>query len=158
MCIRDSCLPVAVPILIILASLTSGESESWIHLRDNLLFEYISNTLSLAILVALQTLIIGVGCAWLTSAFSFPGVRMFSWALVLPLAVPAYIAGYVYAELLEFSGPIQTSLRQFFEINSPTNLLDIRSLTGASFVISIVLFPYVYLLSLIHICRCRRYS
>ena len=139
------CLPVAVPILIVLASLTSGESESWIHLRDNLLFEYISNTLSLAILVALQTLIIGVGCAWLTSAFSFPGVRMFSWALVLPLAVPAYIAGYVYAELLEFSGPIQTSLRQFFEINSPINLLDIRSLTGASFVISIVLFPYVYL-------------
>ena len=108
------CLPVAIPILIVLSSLTSGESESWVHLRDNLLLEYTSNTLLLAALVAVQTLIIGVGCAWLTSAFTFPGVRFFSWALVLPLAIPAYIAGYVYAELLEYSGPVQTALRQLF--------------------------------------------
>ena len=140
------CLPVAIPILIVLSSLASGESESWVHLRDNLLLEYTSNTLLLAALVAVQTLIIGVGCAWLTSAFTFPGVRFFSWALVLPLAIPAYIAGYVYAELLEYSGPVQTALRQlFFGTGYTTNLLDIRSLSGASFVISIVLFPYVYL-------------
>ena len=91
------CLPVAVPLGFILSSLISGESQSWVHLRDNLLLEYVSNTFYLAFLVGLQTLVIGVGCAWLTTAFSFPGVRIFSWALVLPLAIPAYIAGYVYA-------------------------------------------------------------
>ena len=59
------CLPVLVPIGVVLFSLTTGESESWSHLRDNLLIEYIANTFSLAILVGSQTLIIGVGCAWL---------------------------------------------------------------------------------------------
>ena len=140
------CLPVAIPIIVVMSSLAAGESESWVHLRDNLLLEYTSNTISLAILVAIQTLIIGVGCAWLTSAFSFPGVHVFSWALVLPLAVPAYIAGYVYAELLEFSGPLQSLARELLsDSNSTSSLINIRSLPGASFVISIVLFPYVYL-------------
>ena len=138
------CLPVAIPIIVVMSSLAAGESESWVHLRDNLLLEYTTNTISLAILVAIQTLIIGVGCAWLTSAFSFPGVHFFSWALVLPLAVPAYIAGYVYAELLEFSGPLQSLARELLsDSNSTSSLINIRSLPGASFVISIVLFPYV---------------
>ena len=142
------CLPVLVPIGVVLFSLTTGESESWSHLRDNLLIEYIANTFSLAILVGSQTLIIGVGCAWLTTAFSFPGMRFFSWALVLPLAVPAYIAGYVYAELFEYAGPLQTLVRQvLFEGSSQINLINIRSIWGASFVISMVLFPYVYLLT-----------
>ncbi len=142
------CLPVAVPIGIIMSSLLTGESQTWVHLRDNRLFEYVSNTFNLTLLVGLQTLIIGVGCAWLTTAFNFPGVKLFSWALVLPLAVPAYIAGYVYAELLEYSGPVQTTLRQLLFANERgVNLIDIRSLGGASFVISMTLFPYVYLLS-----------
>ena len=142
------CLPVAVPLGFILSSLISGESQSWVHLRDNLLLEYVSNTFYLAFLVGLQTLVIGVGCAWLTTAFSFPGVRIFSWALVLPLAIPAYIAGYVYAELLEYSGPVQIMIRELILNNqSGINLIDIRSLGGASFVISMVLFPYVYLLT-----------
>ena len=142
------CLPVAVPLGFILSSLISGESQSWVHLRDNLLLEYVSNTFYLACLVGLQTLVIGVGCAWLTTAFSFPGVRIFSWALVLPLAIPAYIAGYVYAELLEYSGPVQIMIRELItNKQSGTNLIDIRSLGGASFVISMVLFPYVYLLT-----------
>ena len=142
------CLPVAVPIVFILSSLISGESQSWTHLRDNLLLEYMSNTFFLALLVGLQTLVIGVGCAWLTTAFSFPGVRLFSWALVLPLAVPAYIAGYVYAELLEYSGPVQSIVRELvFDDRSRINLINIRSLGGASFVISMALFPYVYLLT-----------
>ena len=139
---------IALPILFIVASLFTPATESWTHIRSTVLNTYIVNTALLMLQVACYTLIIGVGCAWLTAALSFPGQRFFNWALMLPLAAPAYIVAYVYTDLLEYSGPVQTALRTYFDWqNGDYFFPSIRSLSGAALVISLVLYPYVYLLA-----------
>lgn len=137
----------AVPMLfIVLAVFTPGNSE-WEHLRATLLVDYISNTTLLMVLVALGTALIGISTAWLTAATDFPGRKIFSWALVLPLAAPAYIVAYVYTDLLAFSGPVQTLFRELTGLQAGEyRFPQIRSLPGAALVICLVLYPYVYLL------------
>lgn len=143
-CLFISALVVA-PILSILSSLLSPSDPAWTHLRSTILPLYILNTLLLMIQVSVLTLIIGISTAWLTAATTFPGRKILSWALMLPLAAPAYIVAYVYTDLLEYSGPLQSLLRE--EIHPHLTLPEIRSLPGAAFVLSIVLYPYVYLLA-----------
>ncbi|MEM9114033.1 MAG: iron ABC transporter permease [Myxococcota bacterium] len=141
------CSAVAVPIMAVLASLgTPGDTE-WQHIRTVVLPEVVVNTLWLMAQVALYCLIIGVSTAWLTTATSFPGHRFLAATLALPLAMPAYIMAYVYTDLLDYSGPIQTGLRAFFELGPDAALPEIRSLPGAAFVMSLSLYPYVYLLA-----------
>ncbi len=92
--------------------------------------------------------ILGTGCAWLVSAARFPGRTIFAWALVLPLAVPAYIAAYIYADLLDFTGPVQSGLRAAAGMSGGDYWFpQIRSLPGGAFVLGIVLYPYVYILA-----------
>jgi iron(III) transport system permease protein len=92
--------------------------------------------------------IIGVATAWLTAMHDFPGRRIFEWALVLPLAVPAYVMAYVYTDFLQFVGPVQTALREFFEWRRGDYYFpDIRTLPGAMLMFVFVLYPYVYLLA-----------
>ena len=138
----------ALPIVTILVSAPSGGFEAIAHLAETVLLRYIGNTLALLVLAGGLATIIGTGCAWLVSAARFPGRRIFSWALVLPLAVPAYIAAYIYADLLDFTGPVQTGLRAATGMGAGEYWFpQIRSLTGGAFVLGIVLYPYVYLLA-----------
>lgn len=141
-------LVVLAPSLTVLWSLTAPASENWAHLRSTVLPDYILNTLKLMALVAAMTALIGVGTAWLTVSAQFPGRRLFNWALVLPLAIPAYIVAYVYTDLLSFAGPVQSALRGITgweggEYHFP----PVRSLPGAALMLSLVLYPYVYLLA-----------
>ena len=105
-------LMVAAPIFSVLWSLTDLSGDTWQHLAQTVLPTYVANTLLLMMLVGIMTFCLGVGAAWIIVSFRFPGDRILSWALVLPLAMPGYIIAYVYTDLLEFAGPVQTMLRE----------------------------------------------
>src|SRR5690606_4144109 len=96
-------LPVAS---IVWNLLLGGTSETWGHLAATVLPEYIRNSLVLCLVVGLGVAVIGVATAWLTAMHRFPGQRFFEWALVLPMAVPAYVMAYVYTDFLQFVGPV----------------------------------------------------
>ncbi|MGI9365881.1 MAG: ABC transporter permease [Rhizobiaceae bacterium] len=121
--------------------------DVWPHLARYVLPTALWDTALLLLLVAVGTIILGAGCAWMTSLCDFPGRKFFSWALVLPLAVPTYIAAYTHVEFFEYSGPIQSAVRSLGDFSSGADYWfpDIRSLGGAGFVFSFVLYPYVYL-------------
>lgn len=138
----------ALPILAILISAPAGGLATIGELARTVLPRYTLNTSLLMLLTGTLAATIGAGCAWLVSAAEFPGRRVFAWALVLPLAVPAYIAAYLYGDLLDFSGPVQTGLRALTGWQAGAYWFpDIRSLGGGAFVLGIVLYPYVYLLA-----------
>ncbi|MFT5447773.1 MAG: iron(III) transport system permease protein [Gammaproteobacteria bacterium] len=139
---------LSIPVLVVVASVFYPAGEVWQHLFDTVLFDYVSNSLILMFGVAIGTLFGGVSTAWLTVNCRFPGVRFFEWALLLPLAVPAYIIAYTYAGMLDFAGPVQTALRAFFGWSRGEYWFpQVRSLTGAVVMLSLVLYPYVYLLA-----------
>lgn len=141
-------VPVSLPIIMLLWAALSPSGESWAHMRDTVLPVYLVNTLGLMLLVASITTVIGVFTAWFTVHYEFPFRRWLIPALALPLAAPSYVIGYVYADLLEFSGPVQLALRDWFSLSPQTAVLpSIRNLPGAALVISLVLYPYVYLLA-----------
>lgn len=141
-------LLVAAPILAVLWSLTQTSGDAWVHLGSTVLPGYVGNTLLLMVLVGIMTILLGVGSAWLIVSFEFPGQRILSWALVLPLAMPGYIIAYVYTDLLEFAGPVQTLLRDITGWQAGDYAFPpIRSLGGAALMLSLVLYPYVYLLT-----------
>jgi iron(III) transport system permease protein len=125
-----------------------GTSDTWNHLAATVLPEYLWNSLALCCGVGAGVAIIGVTTAWLTTMHEFPGRRIFEWALVLPLAVPAYVMAYVYTDFLQFVGPVQTALRDYFEWRRDDYWFpDIRTLPGAMLMFVFVLYPYVYLLA-----------
>ena len=137
----------SLPVLVIVASLLQPYSPAWRHLLDTVLADYVINSLLLMAGVGLGTFVLGVTAAWLTTMCEFPGRRFFSWALLLPMAMPAYIIAYTYTGLLDFSGPVQTALRDTFGWGyNDYYFPEIRSLAGAIGMLSLVLYPYVYLL------------
>ena len=138
----------AVPIVAVVVSGAGGSIGALAHLTQTVLPQYVANTLALMAMTGAIAGVIGVGCAWLVSAAEFPGRRVLGWALILPLAVPAYIGAYIYADLLDFSGPVQSALRNATGMGVGEYWFpEIRSLTGGAFVLGIVLYPYVYLLA-----------
>ncbi|WP_426173626.1 ABC transporter permease [Massilia sp. TWR1-2-2] len=142
-------LMLAVPIFSIAANLLlGGAGDTWRHLASTVLPDYILNTLILCAGVGAGVIVVGVSTAWLVSIHDFPGRRMFEWALVLPLAVPAYVMAYAYTDLLQFVGPVQTWLRETFNLAPGAYWFpDIRTVGGACAVFVFVLYPYVYLLA-----------
>lgn len=138
---------VAMPFLALVWLAVSGTSSNWSHLATTILPEASLVTAELMLGVALLTGTMGVVTAWLVATFDFPGRRLFSWALVLPLAVPTYIAAYAFVEFLHFAGPVQTAIRALFGYSSSRDYWfpEIRSLPGAVLILSSVLYPYVYL-------------
>jgi len=139
---------ISAPVLGILGKIFVDAGEVWQHLAQTVLWRYITNSLWLMIGVGCGVLVIGVGTAWLVTMCRFPGSRLFEWALLLPLAAPAYVLAYTYTDFLEFSGPVQTALRNLFgwgygEYWFP----NLRSLWGAIAMLTLVLYPYVYLLA-----------
>lgn len=137
-------LAVLMPVLVILWSLFSPDPEVWQHLSEHLLWELLGNTFWLVLGTATGTLVLGVSLAWLTAVCEFPGRKIFSWALMLPLAVPAYVTAFVMVGLLDFTGPLQTWLRAGGIDWQPP---EIRSLGGVTLVMVLAFYPYVYLIS-----------
>lgn len=138
-------LPVATLVVIAL----SGDGSDWPHLASTVLPGAIATTFYLLFLVSVGTVSIGVTSAWLIVSYDFPLRRALSWALVLPLAVPPYLAAYAFAEFFHYTGPVQGLVRDLFGFTSIRDYWfpDIRSTPGAAVVLSCVLYPYVYLTS-----------
>lgn len=138
---------LALPVLAVAAHLFE-RTDLMGHLAETLLPRYIGNTLWLMLGVPLGTAVTGTGCAWLVTMCRFPGRRLFEWALILPLAVPAYILAYVYSDFLQHSGPVQTGLRDLMGWGPREGWFpNIRSLPGAILLFTLTLYPYVYLLA-----------
>ncbi|MDY6786261.1 MAG: iron ABC transporter permease [Cyanobacteriota bacterium] len=142
-------LLVASPVLYVLSSIFSDARHIWQHLAATVLWDYIGNSLLLSIGVGIGVFFIGTGTAWLVTMCRFPGSRGFEWGLLMPLAAPAYILAYVYTELLDYYGPVQTQLRNTFGWESARDYWfpEIRSPAGAIAMLVLVLYPYVYLLA-----------
>lgn len=141
-------LLVALPVLVIAAFVFFPATENWQHLIDTLLADYVINSLLLMLGVSIGVLSIGVICAWLTSMCDFPGRKILSWLLLLPLAIPAYIIAYTYTGMLDFEGPVQSLLREQFNWRYGDYWFpEVRSLTGAAAMLSLVLYPYVYMMA-----------
>lgn len=140
---------VFVPIAFVGASVFVASGDLWQHLAATVLGEYLRNSALLAIGVGTGVLVIGVGCAWLATMCRFPGSRFFEWALLLPLAAPAYLLAYAYTNLLDYFGPVQVTLRQLFGWQTPADYWfpELGGVGGAAAMLAIVLYPYVYLLS-----------
>ena len=130
-----------------LSSAELGEigDSTLLHLWNYVLTDYVVTTLLLGLGVGIGVFILGVGNAWLVANYQFPGKKLFEWGLILPLAVPAYVMAYLFVDFLQFSGPLQTILRDSFGIHAA--LPDPRSLGGAIWTFSLCLYPYVYLVA-----------
>jgi iron(III) transport system permease protein len=139
------CIPALAPLVVIAYAAFSPDAEIWSHLSRYVLPEVTANTLLLVTGVALLSGVFGTVLAWLTAMCEFPGRRFFEWALLLPLAIPAYVLAFVAVGFLDYAGPFQTLLRELF--GSSAWFPRIRSLGGAIFVLSLATYPYVYLLA-----------
>lgn len=139
---------LTIPVLTVLRSLFLPADGLWTQLVALTLPRYLTNTVGLLLGVGAGVLLVGVTCAWLVTMCQFPGSRWLEWLLLLPMAVPAYLLAYTYADLLQFSGPLQTALRGWFGWQRGGYWFpEIRSLGGAIVVMTFVLYPYVYLLA-----------
>lgn len=137
---------VAAPIVVVCAAWLTPSGEIWRHLADTILLELIRNTVVLIVGVGAGVLVLGVGLAWLTAMYDFPGRRLFDWALMLPLAIPAYVLAFVFVGLLDVSGPVQTWLRH--NVGAQPNWFPpVRSHGGVVTVLVLAFYPYVYLLA-----------
>ncbi len=135
-----------VPVIAIAVLALQGSGEVLGHLVVTVLPVAFRNTVLLLAGVGALVILIGTGAAWLVTAYDFPGRRIVSWALLLPLAIPTYIIAYAYLDLLHPIGPVQTMIRSVLGFSSPQQLRlpDIRSIAGCIILLSFVLYPYVY--------------
>jgi iron(III) transport system permease protein len=148
-------LPLAAVLLLAVGAGTTdvarAGSTAWTHLLQTGLAGYALNSLALMLLVGVGVIAVGVGSAWLTALTEFPGRRVLQAALVLPLALPGYVIAYAYTDFLQFSGPVQGSLRVLAGVDGAGWKAagywfpEVRSLPGAALMFTLVLYPYVYL-------------
>ncbi len=143
---------IALPVLVVLQNIfvpaETGTAGTWRHLVQTVLGDYVLNSLLLMAGVAFGVIFGGVATAWITTMCRFPGRRVFEWALLLPMAMPAYVMAYAYTDLLQFSGPVQMALREWTGWSAGQyGFPDVRSLGGAVLMFALVLYPYVYLLA-----------
>ena len=140
---------VCIPIISLIVLALFPEENVWGHLSATVLPRYLLTTFQLMFFVVIGTTTIGITGAWFVTHYEFPGRRFFTWGLLLPFAIPAYVIAYVYTDLLEFAGPVQSLLRDWFGWQSKRDYYfpPIRSLGGAATMLVLVLYPYVYLLA-----------
>ena len=137
---------VLIPVGTILSSFFAPASDVWQHLVDTTLPTLLSNTFWLALGVAWGVTVLGVSLAWVTAVCEFPGRKFFSWALLLPLAIPAYVTAFVAIGLFDYVGPVQTALRSWLGPELSW-FPDVRSRGGVIIVMILAFYPYVYLLA-----------
>ncbi len=135
---------VLIPIVTLFVNIFSADSEVWDHLVETVLTSYITNTLLVALGTVLLALIFGISTAWCVSVFNFPGRKFFSWALILPLSIPGYVAAYTYAGIFDFTSPVQTYTRDLLGIQ--TMNFDVMTMENIILILSVCLFPYVYII------------
>lgn len=141
-------LVIAVPILVILSQVFVNTSDTWQHLATTVLPDYLLNSLWLMLGVGIGVMVIGVSTAWLVTNCQFWGVGWWQWLLLTPLAAPAYVLAYTYTEFFAFEGPVQTWLRELTGWGYGDYWFpNIRSLGGAIAMLTLVLYPYVFLLA-----------
>lgn len=148
--LRGSLLPgiLLVPLLVVFASWGQFEPQLWSHLAATVLPDYLWNSVLLAGGSGLLALLLGGGLAWLLHAYQFPGRALFNLLLILPMAFPAYIIAYSYTALLDFSGPVQSGIRHLTGLGFGDYWFpSVRSVGGAICMFTLVLYPYVYLLT-----------
>lgn len=140
---------IGLPIAAVAYLAVFPEENIWPHLLDTVLPTYIENTFILMLGVGISTFLLGTGSAWLISMYDFPGKKWLSWGLLLPFAVPAYVIAYTYTDFLEYAGPVQSALRELFGWKTARDYWfpEIRSMGGAIVMMSLVLYPYVYMLA-----------
>ncbi len=139
---------IAAPVLSVFSNVfVGGTSDTWAHLSDTVLGDFVFNTVVLCLGVGLGVASIGITTAWLTTMLDFPGRRFYEWALVLPMAMPAYVMAYAYTDFLQFVGPVQSGLRAFFGWRAGDYWFpDVRTVGGAVTMFMFVLYPYCYIL------------
>ena len=137
------------PIIALFIISANNSDGIWEHLFETVLFKYVYNTVILMVGVIFLSLFISIIPAWFISNYDFKFAKFFDWILVLPIACPAYLVAYAYTDFLEYSGPVQKFIRFYFSFNSADEYFfpEIRSLWGAIFVMSFVLYPYIYVLA-----------
>lgn len=134
-----------LPVIVITYQLLwGGGSDNWEHIQEFMLNKYMMNTILIVVFTALFTGLIGMSLAWLVTAFEFPMRNMLKWGLMLPLAIPAYIGSYTYHGLLNYTGVIQTFLRNEMGLVINQKYFNIMNLSGVVFIFTIFLYPYVY--------------
>jgi iron(III) transport system permease protein len=138
-----------VPIVFVFASIFQPDKGAWAHIASTVLPDLVQNSLGLVLFVGVGVIAIGTVTAWLTANREFTGRRMLEWALILPLAVPAYVMAYAYTDALQYAGPLQSAVRETFgwQTKSDYWFPEIRSLGGAAAMLMFVLYPYVYMLA-----------
>lgn len=137
---------VCIPLVVVLSALLAPAGDIWQHLAAHVLPQLLRNTFWLVLGVGIGTLFIGVSLAWLTAIYDFPGRRFFSWALMLPLALPAYVIAFIAIGLLDYTGPVQTALRTLFGTQLSW-FPRVQSTGGVIAVMTLALYPYVYLVA-----------
>jgi iron(III) transport system permease protein len=136
---------------VVVSSLVTPSQEIWAHLWRTYLLELVWNTLVLIAGVGIGVLLLGTGLAWLVTMYRFPGRRLFEWVLILPMAMPAYVMGFVFLALFDFAGPVQSTWRSIW--GAKTWFPDIVSPGGVVIVMTLGLYPYVYLLTRTALCE-----
>jgi len=140
---------IFLPLLAIVWQSFGHDDDVFAHLWQTVLPDYILNTVLVVLGVAFLSMLIGVPMAWFVAMCNFPLRRFFVWAMLLPLAMPSYVVAFVYTDLLEYAGPVQGALRDFFGWQSAADyaFFDVRTVGGAVVMLTLVLYPYVYLLA-----------
>lgn len=135
-----------LPVLALLWRAVSAPSPIFAHLRQTVLADYVYNSVILVSGVCVLALCWGLPSAWLVARCEFPGRRVFRWALLLPLAMPAYLAAFVYTNVFDYAGVVQSTIRRLFGFTSAQDypFFEMRSMGGAIVVLSLVFAPYVY--------------
>lgn len=137
---------IAIPVAVVASSVLTPAGDVWQRLAETVLPRYVRNSLYLMAGVGIGVIAIGVSTAWLVALCRFPGRRIFEWALLLPMAAPAYVLAYTYTDLLDVTGPVQSHLREVFGWTVRDYWFPpVRSLGGAIAMLTLVLYPYVYL-------------
>lgn len=138
---------IVLPNIHIIINIFQKPNENWAHIKQYLLKDYVMNSMTLITFTGLFTIFIGTSLAWLISVYDFPLRSFFKWSLVLPLAIPPYIAAYTYNGIFNYTGVIQSFLRNNFNIQVNQKYFNVMSAKGAVFIFTMFLFPYVFIIT-----------
>ncbi|PIC80245.1 iron ABC transporter [Sporosarcina sp. P18a] len=141
-------LVIIMPVAYVVLSFFQPTGENWEHIKEFLLADYVKGSVILVGSVGFLSTTIGLVLAWIVAAYEFPLRKQFKWLLIIPLAIPPYIAAYTYSTMTSYTGVIQSLFRNYFDYQFTPGTIEIMSLRGAVFVLTLFLYPYVYMIAL----------